>query len=226
MPKVVPMRPIGDVPTRMALIDGRRVGLYSQNEAVAAASDPFGDRLAYPYSILDEGAASRRTFWTVHTAAVQRFDERYEHIRRLEPVAGAPVLLRGRFLKQLPGDTALAAKDPDGVFVWHSSRMDDAGRLSLTRLDTQFKPVWTAELPLSESGTANPVRYWLLDGRAVVMGQWRREIDHQVSRQVLLVSIALKDGAMVAHNLDLEPTEPGDPTKVPPRDAGDGVDAR
>ena len=223
MPKVVPLRPIGDVPTRMAVIDGKRIGLYSQNEAAAAANDPFGDRLAYPYSILDEGASSRRSFWTVQTEQVQRFDERYEHIRRLEPIADSPVFLRGRFLKQLPGETALGAKDPDGVFIWHSSRMDDAGRLSLARLDAQLKPLWTTELPLSESGTANPVRYWLLGDHAVVMGQWRREIDHLVSRQPHLVSIAMKDGTLLAHNLGLEPTDPRDPTKVPPRRGGEGV---
>ncbi len=216
MPKVVPTRPLGDAPARQALVDGRRVGLYAPNEATAAATDPFGDRLAYPYSILDEGAASRRSFWTVQTERVQRFDERYERIRRLEPVAGSAVYLRGRFLKQLPGETALPARDPDGVFVWHSTRMDDAGQLALTRLDTQLQPRWTTALPISESGTANSVRYWLLGQQLVVMGHWRREIEHQVSRQPHLVSIALHDGAMVAHNLALEPTDPRDPAKVPP----------
>lgn len=223
MPKVVPMRPAGDAPTRMAAIDGRRIGLYSPNEAAAAANDPFGDRLAYPYSILDEGAASRRSFWSVHTAQLQRFDERYEHIHRLEPVAGSAVFLRGRFLKQLPGDTALPAQDPAGVFVWHSSRMDDAGRLSLTRLDARLQPLWTTELPISESGTVNRVRYWLLGPHVVVMGEWRREIDHQVSRQPHLVSIAMQDGTLLSHNLGSEPTDHRDPGKVPPRDGGDGV---
>jgi hypothetical protein len=226
MPKIVPTRPTGDVPARMAVVDGRQIGLYAPNEAAAAANDPFGDRLAYPYSILDEGAGARRSFWTVQTEQVQRFDERYARIRRLEPVAGSAVFLRGRFLKQLPGDNALAAQEPDGLFVWHSSRMDDAGRLSLTRLDTRLQPLWTAELPLSESGTANPVRYWLLGQHVVVMGQWRREVDHLVSRQPHLVSIALRDGTVLAHNIGLEPTDQRDPTKVPPRDAGAAPPAR
>ncbi len=225
MPKIVPLRPIGEVPARMALIDGRRIGLYSAREAHEAANDPFGDRLIYPYTIVDEGAASRRSFWTVHTQQVQRFDERHERIRELTPIADSPVFLRGRFLKQLPGETALPATDPPGVFVWHSSRMDDAGRLSLTRLDAQLRPLWTTELPLSESGTANPVRYWLLDKHVVVMGQWSREVDHRVSRHAHLVSIAMGDGAMVAHNLGLEPTDKRDPTKVAPRDAGEAADA-
>lgn len=220
MPKVVPLRPIGDTPARMALLKEQRIGLYSQNEALAAAQDPFGDRLAYPYSILDEGAA-RRSFWTVHTESVRRFDERYERIQRLAPIVDSPVFLRGRFLKQLPGETALAAQQPAGLFVWHSSRMDDAGRLSLTRLDAQLKPLWTVELPLSESGTANPVRYWLQGDHLVAMGQWRREIEHLVSRQPYLVSIALRDGKVLAHNLALEATDRRDPTRVSPRHAGE-----
>ncbi len=227
MPKIVPLRPpLGEVHTRQAVILGQRIGLYSEKEAAAAANDPFGDRLAYPYSILDEGAGSRRSFWRVQTAQVQRFDERYEHIRALQPLEGSPVFLRGRFVKQLPGETALPATEPPGLFIWHSSRMDDAGRLTLTRLDAQLKPLWTTELPLSESGTANRVRYWLVNEHLVVMGDWRREVDHLVSRQPHLVSIALRDGAMVAHNLGLEPTDKRDPSKVPPRSAGDVATGR
>ena len=223
MPKVIPLRPVGDAPARQAVINGRRIGLYSPNEAAAAANDPFGDRLAYPYSIMDEGAASRRSFWVVQSAQVRRFDERFERIQRLEPIAGGAVYLRGRFLKQLPGETPLPAKDPDGSFVWHSSRTDDAGRLSLTRLDTELNPLWTAVLPVSESGTANRVRYWLLGQQLAVMGEWRREIDHQVRRQPYLVSIALSDGTMVTHNLALEPTDPQDPARVSPRNDDVGV---
>lgn len=214
-PKIVPLRPIGDVPVRLATIDGRRIGLFSQKEAADAASDPFGDHLAYPYSIVDEGAGARRSFWIVQTAQVRRFDERYEHISGVEPVAGSEVFLRGRFLKQLPGETPLPATAPDGFYVWHRSRMDDAGRLSLTRVDQQqFRPVWTVELPMSDTSTANPVRYWLLGQHVVVTGYWRRETDHVVTHQMHLVSIALDSGAMVAHNLDLEPTYEYAPTKV------------
>jgi hypothetical protein len=225
MPKVVPLRPPFGAHTRMASIGGRLVGLYSAKEAEAAANDPFGDRLAYPYSIVDEGAGSRRTFWTVHTAQVQRFDERFERIQRLEPVAASAVFLRGRFLQQLPGETALAARDPDGAFVWHTSRMDDAGRLRLTRLDAGLAPRWTAELPMSESGTANRVRYWVLGRHVVAMGDWRREVDHVVTRQPHIVSIEAANGTVVAHNLALEPTDPRAPTKLWPRQAGEGAAA-
>ena len=214
MPRIVPLRPLHDAPTRMATIGGRHIGLYSQGEAQAASQDPFGDRLAYPYSILDEGAGSRRSFWTVHTRQVQRFDERYEHIERMEPIPNSAVFLRGRFVKRLPGEDALQATDPDGAFVWHSSRMDDEGRLSLTRLNTALEALWTAELPLSESGTANRVRYWLLGDHVVAMGDWTREVEHQRMREPVLVSVALGDGSTVAHDLGREPTRKGDPAKV------------
>lgn len=214
MPKIVPTRPLGEVPARLAVFDGRHIGLFSPKEAADATQDPFGDRLAYPYSILDEGAAARRSFWVVQTATVQRFAERYEHISGLAPVADSPVFLRGRFLKKLPGETPLAAQAPDGFYVWHRSRMDDEGQLSLTRLDHRFQPLWTVELPMSDTGTANPVRYWLLGQHVVVTGHWRREIDHRVSHQMHLVSIALDTGAMVSHNIDREATHTRHPTRV------------
>ncbi len=221
MPKVIPLRPpLGEAPARLAKLDDRLIGLFSENEAADASNDPFGDRLAYSYSILDERALARRSFWTVQTAQAQRFDERFEQIRKLEPLEGSPVFLRGRFLKKLPGEEPLAAADPPGVLAWHSTRMDDAGQLALTRLDAALKPLWTAELPLSESGTANPVRYWLPGDHVVVLGEWSREIDHQVRRASHLVSVSLRDGSMVAHNLTAEPTSKHDPTEVPPRNGG------
>lgn len=214
MPKIVPLRPLHDAHTRMATIGPRHIGLYSQGEAQAASQDPFGDRLAYPYSILDEGAGSRRSFWTVHTRQVQRFEERYERIERMEPIPDSAVFLRGRFVKHLPGDDALQARDPDGAFVWHSSRIDDEGRLSLTRVNAALEPLWTVELPLSESGTVNRVRYWLLGDHLVAMGEWTREIEYQRKPEPVLVGVALGDGRMVAHSLGREPTSKSEPAKV------------
>jgi hypothetical protein len=221
MPKIIPARPSGDAPTRMAMLGGSRIGLYTPREATEAANDEFGDRFAYPYSILDERVQARRTFWTVQTKQVERFRERYERITQLDPVADSAVFLRGRFLKQLPGEQALAATDPDGAFIWHSSRMDDEGRLSLTRVDAALKPQWTVELPLSETSTANPVRYWLIDNHVVVMGERSHEVEYATRREPFLVSVSLADGTMVAHNLRREATHPLDVSRVGPRIPGD-----
>lgn len=220
-PKIVPARPSGDAPTRMAMIGGSRIGLYTPGEAREAANDESGDRLAYPYSILDERSQARRTFWNVQTRQVDRFRERYERIVQLDPVADSAVFLRGRFMKQLPGDQALAATDLEGAFIWHSSRMDDEGRLSLTRVDARLKPLWTVELPLSENSTANPVRYWLLGNQLAVMGEWSREREYVTSREAYLVSVSLDDGTMAAHSLSREATVETDVTRVGPRIPGE-----
>jgi hypothetical protein len=67
------------------------------------------------------------------------------------------------------------------------------------------------------------VRCGLLGKHVVEMRQWSRKVDHQLSRQPYLVSIAAGEGAMVAHKLGLEPTDKRDPTKVPPGHAGEGA---
>ena len=223
MPKIVPLRPYGEAPARLAKTADGWVGLFTEREAAEAANDAWGDKLAYPYSILDEGAAARRTFWQVETATKQDRDESFEAMAGLTPIPGTPTYLRGRFVKQLPGDTPMAATDPAGLFVWHVTRMDDIGRLALARVDASLQPVWTTELPLSDNSTGNPVRYWLLGDRIAVMGGLRTEADFVVGNEIHLVSVGLDDGDLLAHNLTREPTDRLDPSKVPPRDVAPPV---
>ena len=97
---------------------------------------------------------------------------------------------------------------------------DAAGRLALARLDAKLQPLWTTELPLSDNSTGNPVRYWLLGDRIAVMGGLRTEADFIVGNELMLVSVGLADGDLLAHNLSREPTDEHDATRVPPRDAG------
>lgn len=219
--RLVPQSPPPYPPAaRMVEFAGQRIGLYSEKEARSAESDQWGTRLAYPYTIDDEGRTARRTFWTVATVEASSFDETWQRIDRLAPVDGSPMFLRGRFLKKLPGDDALVLEDPPGLLVWHLSRMDDAGRLSLARVDESLQVRWNAELPLSENDTINPVQYWLVGDRVVVFGGRRTEADFVVGRATMLVSVALADGSVLAHDLTREPTDRHDPMKVPPRDAG------
>ena len=220
MPKIIPMRPYGESPARLAQVDGRWIGLFTEKEAEEAASDAWGDKFAYPYSIFNEGSASRRTFWQVDTERRQDREETFEAIAALSPIPGTPTYLRGRFVKQLPGDTPMAATDPAGLFVWHVTRMDDLGRLALARIDTSLQPLWTTTLPLSDNSTGNPVRYWLLGDRIVVMGGLRTEVDFVVGDELMLVSVGLDDGDLLAHDLTREPTDENDPARVPARDAG------
>jgi hypothetical protein len=77
--------------------------------------------------------------------------DRFERLSELTPIPGAPTFLKGRFKTDPKTDEPLLLSDPEGVLVWHSTQIDDAGRLAMTRLDADLKPVWKAELPLSET---------------------------------------------------------------------------
>lgn len=201
---LVPMYPIGEIPARQVVLDGQWLGLYSEQEAADAGNDQWGDNLLYPYKVLDEGSLARRTFWRASIVEAAQWDDRWERLSDLTPVAGAPTYLKGRFLKDLttgmPG-RPLVLDDPAGVLVWHSTRMDEAGQLALARLDTTLEERWKSVLPLSETGTLNPVRYWMLPGHVVVIGDWQNEVDYVTSRVPHLVSVSIADGTMKAWNL-------------------------
>ncbi|MGH8028424.1 MAG: PA2928 family protein [Arenimonas sp.] len=202
MPQIVPMRPFGEAMLRNVTLGGEWIGLYTAKEATEAGDDEYGSNFAYPYRISDEGSKARRTFWRARIDAAQRFDDKFERLAQLTPVAGAPTFLKGRFVTQGDPDHPLPVNDPDGVLVWHSTRIDSAGRLALTRLDAKLHPLWTAELPLSETSIVTPVATWSVPGRLVVTGELQTTEDGVTRRERQLVSISLKDGSVAAANLE------------------------
>lgn len=207
--KTVPMEPLGsEIPRRHTMLGDQWLGLYSDAEAADARDDQWGDKLAYPYTIEDEGRLARRTFWRAKTDTVQHFDDRYERFTDLVPVAGSPMFLKGRFLSDLGADQAMRIGAPPGVLVWHSTRIDDAGRLALSRVDGDLKTTWTAELPLSETDFINPLHYWQLRGRVVVSGELQTQADGVTTRDPMLVSIELETGEVQAWNLAREAAVP------------------
>jgi hypothetical protein len=199
--RIVPTMPYGEIPVRRVTLAGQWLGLYSDREAADAVNDGFGDRLRYPYTVLDEGANARRTLRRGTIVEAQRFDERFPRLGALQPIAASPVFLKGRFLKDPGSGETLLVSSPDGVLVWHSTRIDQAGRLALTRLDDALHPVWQATLPLSETGTANPVSTWLASGRLVAMGNEETVVDGALRRRRHLVSVDLASGRWVGWDL-------------------------
>jgi hypothetical protein len=193
----VPMRPpIGEVPTRQTMWQGEWLGLYSEKEAADAARDDWGRKLRYPYTILDEGTMARRSFWRARIVQAQHFDDRFERLDGLTPVAESRSFLKGRFMNDARTGTARLPDDGDGVFVWHSTRVDDAGRLALARVDSELQLVWDTELPLSEASITNRIATWQLPGHVVVTGWLQTRVDGVTSRLPHLVSIDLKTGEM------------------------------
>ena len=198
----VPMRPFtGDVPARLVELDGRRVGLYSTEEARDAASDEIGRQLRYPYTILQQGGQVRRTFWNANAISTERFNETYDRFTDFTPIDGAPGFINGRFLKVTGTDDALVLDKPWGVLVWHNTRIDSKGRLAMTRLDVKLKTVWTTELPMSENNFGPAFRYWLVPGRVVMLGAQETVEDGVTSWETHVATLALADGGSQAWSL-------------------------
>jgi hypothetical protein len=203
MPEIVPMRPpMGEVPARQAQLGGAWLGLYSQKEAADLLDDSFGNALRYPYSIVDEGALARRSFLRARIVQEKRFDESFERVAELTPVPQAPVFLKGRFFKKAGTDDALVLDNPAGLLVWHSTRMDDAGRLALARVDESLRVLWKAELPLSETDAVRRIQTWVVPGHILAVGELRTQDDGGVQhRDPYLVSVDLASGAVASRNL-------------------------
>jgi hypothetical protein len=204
MPVIVPMRPpMGEVPARQAQLGGQWLGLYSQKEAEDLLDDDTGQGLQYPYSIVDEGSLARRSFLRAKIVEGKRFDETFQHVAELTPVPDAPVFLKGRFFRRPGTDDAVVLDNPVGLLVWHSTRMDDAGRLALARVDESLHTVWKSELPLSETDAVRSISSWHLPGHVVVVGELRSVDDGGVHhRDPYLVSVDLKTGEVHSRNLD------------------------
>lgn len=204
-----PMRPFtGDVHARLVELDGRRVGLYSTEEARDAASDEFGRQLRYPYTILQQGGQVRRTFWNANAISTEQFNETYDRFTDFTPIEGAPGFINGRFLKVTGTDDALVLDKPWGVLVWHNTRIDSKGRLALTRLDSKLKPVWTTELPMSASNFGPALSYWLVPGRVVMLGAQQTVDDGVTSWETHVVTLAMADGASQAWSLQRDVAVP------------------
>jgi hypothetical protein len=194
--EMVPTKPFGENPSRQVTLGGQWLGLYSEKEAADAGRDDWGRNLRYPYKVIDEGKLSRRTFWRAKVITAQRFDDRFERLSELTPIPGATTFLKGRFKTDPKTGEPLLLSDPEGVLVWHSTRIDDAGRLAMTRLDANLKPVWKAELPLSETDSVRQVATWLAPGHLVVVGQLQTESDGVHRRTLQAATIDLKTGAV------------------------------
>jgi hypothetical protein len=200
--RIVPLRPpIGEAPARQVVLGGRWLGLYSEREAADLAGDLFGDKVRYPYSVLDEGAQVRRAFWRGRIVAARRFDDAFERVVDLAPIADAPAFIRGRFVEDGTTGKPMRLDAPAGLLVRHSTRIDVEGRLALTRLDSDLRPRWTAELPLSDSSIRTPVRQWQLPGRIVLAGIREHVENGRTAREPHLVTVRLSDGVWQAWNL-------------------------
>ena len=207
-PRIAPMLPpMGEIPLRLVQTPAGWLGLYTEAEVADALEDTWGDQLRYPYSITNDGSLARRSFWRMEVAeTTDAYGESFRHLAGATPVADSPVLLRGRFLKVIGTEEPRVLENPAGLAVWHVTRIDGDGRLALTRFNEDLAAIWTAELPLADTSTINPVMVWPLEGRLVLFGREESTVDGVSLREPRLVSLSLVDGAWQAWDVSGETT--------------------
>ncbi len=140
-----------DFLVRQMMRDGNWLGFYSEKEATDAGKDEFGDHLAKPDVVHDEGSRARRTFWTARIGKTREFSEgTHDRLFDVTRVPGAPEYLEAGLLIQPGTRQALRLEDPAGFVVVHRTRLDEQGRLAFTRLDDKLQKQWTATLPFHD----------------------------------------------------------------------------
>ena len=204
------MLSIGEVPARLVRAEDGLLGLYSEKEAADAADDRWGQHLCWPDSITLEGELARRMLWRLSvTEEVDPYGDSFLRISEAAPVEGGPVFLRGRFLKDLGTQVPRQLEQPAGLAVWHVTRIDEPGRLAMTRLAADLSTLWTTELPLSDNSMMNPVMVWALDGnRLAILGDEISTVDGVRNNEPHLVALDLADGRWQGWNIGAEAALP------------------
>ena len=138
-------------------MNGRWIGFFNEKEAADAGDDEFGDKIATgesgsnPDRVYYETSQARRTFWSARIGKTKEFSEGTHHrLFDVTRIPGAPEFLEAGLLIHQGTKQPLRLQDPSGFLVLHRTRLDEEGRLALTRLDDNFKTQWIAKLPYHE----------------------------------------------------------------------------
>ena len=146
-----------DFLVRQMMLAGRWIGFFNEKEAADAGDDVFGDKIATgepgsnPDRVYYETKQARRTFWSARIGKTKEFSEgTHDRLFDVTRISDAPEYLEGGVLIQQGTKKPLPLQNPDGFLVLHKTRIDEEGRLALTRLDDHFKTQWTATLPFHD----------------------------------------------------------------------------
>ena len=114
-------------------------------------------------------------------------------------IPDAPAFLdAGLFIRQ-GTKQALRLKEPAGFLVLHRTRLDEEGRLALTRLDDNLKTRWTATLPFHDLHN----RYENPD-RLLLYGIVQQTVNGVTGSSEHLVAVNLADGKTQSWNVPAE----------------------
>ncbi|MEO5719181.1 MAG: PA2928 family protein [Chthoniobacterales bacterium] len=180
--------------------EGRWFGLFTEKEATQAGNDEWGDHMKKPESVSLEGSRARRTFWSARIGKTKEFTEgTHDRLFDVTRFPGAPEYLEAGLLIKQGTKTPLRLQNPDGFLVLHKTRIDEEGRLALTRLDGNLKAQWTATLPFHDLHN----RYES-PGHLLLYGMVQQTAKGVTGTSEHLVALNLADGKTQSWNVPAE----------------------
>jgi len=85
------------------------------------------------------------------------------------------------------------------MLVVHRTRVDEQGRLAVTRLGPELRPAWSATLPFVELQNR-----WQFADRLVLFGSVAEKERAAVRHHELIAVLSLRDGSVRTWNINLE----------------------
>lgn len=193
----------GDFTTRhLRAADGSWIGLFSVREAADAVDDGFGSHAREPDRVFNEGNHARRHLHRATLGQTRAFSEgRHERLLTLEPIEPTPVFGQGGLLRDPATQKALQPDPEGGAVVLHRDRIDDQGRLMLTRLDPGWQTLWSTTLPIAELNNR-----WQLDQHVLLVGASPAPEASGVRLHERLIGLDLATGRWQSYTLQDEST--------------------
>ena len=156
-----------------------------------------------PASVLNEGSRARRTFWTASIGKTKEFSEgTHDRLFDVTRLTNAPEFLESGLLVKAGTKQPLIVPNPESILVLHKTRLDEEGRLALTRLDAELKQLWMATLPFHELQN----RFELAE-QLLLYGNVQSTQKGVTRWQEELVALDLRDGKTQRWNVQAERVE-------------------
>ena len=187
-----------------ATFGGGWLGLYTEKEAADAGNDEFGGKLENPTSVIHESSGVRRAFWRARIGQTREFSEgRHDRLFDLRRVPDVPDFLDGGFLVRQGTRQPLALEDPAGLLVLHLTRLDEAGRIALTRLGPDLNEKWTSKMPFTD--LRNRIEF---PDRLLMYGLVQVTEKGVTGSQECIAALDLRDGRTQVWNVTLDRSIP------------------
>ncbi len=189
-----------DFLVRQAMPDGRWLGFFTEKEAAQAGNDEWGDHIPKPETVHEDNGPTRRTFWSARIGKTKEFTEgTHDRLFDVTRMPGAPEFLNAGLLIRQGTREALRVENPPGFLVVHRTRLDEEGRLALTRLDDNLKTQWTTTLPFHDLRNR-----FESPGGLLLYGIVQQTAKGVTGSSEHLVALNLADGKMQSWNVPAE----------------------